>query len=88
MRDLPGFCVCFQHFANRLQFPDFGFRKNHPNYVRNLSEMDTAIEKRRYGDLVGGVECNRFCTSSFRCFIGQLQARKFCHVRRLEIEVS
>src|SRR5271155_4915319 len=88
VRDLARFRVCLQHFTYRLQFPDFRFSKNHSNYVRNLSEMDTAIEKRGDRDLVGGVQGNSFCTPSLRCFIGQAETGEFSHVRRLEIEVS
>ncbi len=84
----PRFCICFQHLTYRFQFPNFRFTENHLNYGRNLGEMDTAVQKRGYRDLVCGVECNSFRTSSLRCFIGQTQAREFSHIRWFEIEVS
>ena len=88
MGDPAGFRICFQYLIYRFQLPDFRFGKNHFNYVRNLGKTYTAIKKCGHCDLVGGIQCYSFCTSSLRCFIGQTQAREFSHVWRLKIEVS
>jgi len=80
--------ICPKHFLYRFKFSDFGFFQNFFNYLGDLVEPDSPLEKRRHRDFVGGIECNRFRTACLNRFIGQAQTRKLFHIRRSEVEVS
>ena len=58
-----------------------------PQRVTAPEWINSARFEKRYGNFIGGVQCNCFPTPGLGCFIRQPQTREFFHVWRAEIEV-
>jgi len=77
--------VCLKHLINRFHFPSFCCRKHFFNDPGNFIEANLTFKERCDRNFIRCVQSDRMGASGFCCLVGQSEAPKFPHIRRVEV---